>query len=56
MKEKILNLLKKDARLSASEIADRLATDVATVTGIIEECEKGKTIYGYCGYVSKANS
>ena len=53
MKEKILNLLKKDARLSASEIADRLATDVATVTGIIDECEKGKTIYGYCALVNE---
>ena len=32
MKEKVLNLFKKDARLSASEIADRLATDVAAST------------------------
>lgn len=52
-REKVLALLQKNARLSAVEIAERLAMDAAAVEAIISECEAGRVIRGYYALVSE---
>ena len=46
-KTAILSLLQQNARLSARELAERLALQEADVEQVIAECEKDNTIHGY---------
>ncbi|MFP4380195.1 MAG: Lrp/AsnC family transcriptional regulator [Candidatus Sumerlaeia bacterium] len=45
--EKVLQILKEDARTNAEEIAKRLNRDVETVKAQIKELEEKKVILGY---------
>ena len=47
MKNKSLETLRQDARLSCADIACRLDTDEATVKAVIDELESSRTILGY---------
>lgn len=47
MKEQVLKLLQKNARLSHQEIADRLSTDADEIARIIHDCETNGAIHGY---------
>jgi DNA-binding Lrp family transcriptional regulator len=47
MKNRILDLLRQNARLSSADIALRLDTDEATVENVIGELESSRTILGY---------
>ena len=46
-KENVLTLLQENARLSTTEIAERLNADEADVAATIDRCEKDRTILGY---------
>ena len=47
MKNKILELLENDARMSAGQIASALSLDVSEVSAIIQEYEEKDIIAGY---------
>ena len=47
MKNKILELLENDARMSAEQIASALSLDVSEVSAIIQEYEEKDIIAGY---------
>ncbi|MHB1452531.1 MAG: Lrp/AsnC family transcriptional regulator [Saccharofermentanales bacterium] len=47
LKNEILLMLEKNAKLTASDIAVQLGADLAAVTAIIETAEKEKLILGY---------
>lgn len=47
MKNKILDILRTEARLTNAEIARRLGTEEAEVARQIEALEKNKTVLGY---------
>jgi len=51
-KKDILALLRKNARMSAQEIADRLQTQPAAVEELIQELERDGLILGYTAVVS----
>jgi DNA-binding Lrp family transcriptional regulator len=50
--EKILEILKKEGRVSPEEIAIRLGRDLATVEKQIKQLEDGKVILGYQAVVN----
>lgn len=52
MKEKILEMLEKDARLTAKEIASALGSDEKTVSKLIDELENEHVIVGYKAVVN----
>ena len=47
LKQRLLALLTHNARISTQEIADRLATDEATIQSMIAELENDHSIVGY---------
>ncbi|MHB8962083.1 MAG: Lrp/AsnC family transcriptional regulator [Saccharofermentanales bacterium] len=47
LKNEILNMLEKNAKLIASEIAVQLGSSPATVSAVIEAAERDKLILGY---------
>ncbi len=52
LRKKIITLLQSDARMSETEIAERLQSDTATVTAIIKELEEEAAIIGYHALVN----
>lgn len=47
MKERILAILEKDARIAHADIATMLGITEAEVASVVSECEKDGTIMGY---------
>lgn len=47
MKERILAILEKDARIAHSDIATMLGITEAEVASVVAECEKDGTVMGY---------
>ncbi len=52
LKKEVLSLLKRNARFSAKEMADRLGTSEEEVLATITELENERTIVGYTAIVS----
>lgn len=52
MKNKVLGILRSEARTPNEEIARRLDIDLADVERQIEELEKSKTVLGYCAVIN----
>lgn len=52
MRNKVLNILREEARLTNSEIARRLGVDEATVAAEIKALEKTRTVLGYRAIVN----
>ena len=50
--KKVLNLLKKNARISIEEIADRLNSTPETISALIAQLEKDNVIVGYTALVN----
>ena len=55
MKEQILALLKKNAKITAEEIADRIESDISTVNEIIQQLENENVIIGYQAIVDDSH-
>ena len=53
LKHQLIDLLKGNARLSAEQIADRLATSPQKVEKLIQEMEADGTIIGYCAVINE---
>lgn len=54
-REKILELLQQNARLTASEISDRLNFDVDEIESTIKRCETENIIRGYYTLINEDN-
>ncbi len=54
-KEKILELLRKNARLTALDLSDRLNMDVDEIESIITQCETENIIRGYYTLINEDN-
>ncbi len=54
MKNNILRLLRKNARLSVENIAEQVSSDVATVQKIISELEDENVIRGYQAVIDES--
>ena len=52
MKDKVLEILRKEARIGAADIARRLGSETEQVETIIADLEKTKTILGYQAIVN----
>ncbi len=54
-KEKILELLQKNARLTTSELSERLNIDIEEIESIIKRCETENIIRGYYTLINEDN-
>ena len=54
MQDRVLNLLRENARISCQEIADRLNITEAEAANIITDLEKNKIVCGYTVIVNEA--
>lgn len=52
MKDKIISLLRSNARLSMEDIANELSADAAEVTALVSEMENSGVIRGYTAIVT----
>ncbi len=52
LKQDILRLLRRNARLPDAEIADRLAVDVAEITAAIAQMEADRELLGYSAVIA----
>ncbi|HOG49011.1 MAG TPA: Lrp/AsnC family transcriptional regulator [Lentisphaeria bacterium] len=53
LKREIVALLRRNARMSDQEIADRLGSTASTVAGLIQELERDGVIMGYSAIVNE---
>ena len=52
--EKILNLLRENAKLTSTELAERLMIPEEEVASVIERCEKENIIRGYAALINES--